>query len=236
MSESYLETMVRRHAEQFVARHDGQHPYTACWPWAEASLSWSQANAEHLGYSLYRSYLQNGDAEHLVAGIAETLRLNMARHRRSVGDLNLDTARSELRYWTRHAGDYPEPGTPAWPEPTGPYTDQWRALFLSGDSDRAARVAWGANRVLYDLLVHTAKKRDRAAATTYRMDTRNATYVAVADAAPDIGITTPVEVHDPLAYQGIAGLTAVPEPSGDHVNGDPGESGLVQDLHPPNLA
>lgn len=210
VSERYVDTVVQ-HAEEFAVRNDGQHPYTACWPWAEAALSWSQANATHLEYSLYR-YLQNGDAEHLVAGIAEALHLNMARHGRSVGDLNLDTVRTELEYWTRHARHYPEPGTPVWPEPTGPYTDQWRALFLSGDSERVARVAWGTNRVLLSLLVHAAKKRDRAATMRYRMDTTGATYVAVADAAPDIGITAPVEVRDPLAYQGIEGLTAVPEP------------------------
>ncbi|MBB5109458.1 hypothetical protein FHS40_008586 [Streptomyces spectabilis] len=35
------------------------------------------------------------------------------------------------------------------------------------------------------------------------------TYVALAEAAPSLGITSPVEVRDPLFHQGVEGLTPV---------------------------
>ncbi|MEJ8652801.1 hypothetical protein WKI65_33245 [Streptomyces sp. MS1.AVA.3] len=104
---------------------------------------------------------------------------------------------------------YPGPGTPGWPEPTGPYSDRWRAAFLSGEPERAGRLAVGADHVLLGLLFHASKSPHRGDALRYRMDTYNCAYTAVADAAPTIGITMPVAVKDPLAYQGIEGLTAI---------------------------
>jgi hypothetical protein len=204
---------VPAHAERYIAR-TGRHPYTDCWPWAEAALAWSRANERHLGWSLRNACLNDDDIEHVPAAIAETLRLSMVRHNLLPGDLALETARNELDYWVEYwvtNRSYPEPGTPGWPEPTGPYADRWRAAFLSGDPERAHRLAMGADHVLLGLLFHTSKAMDRGAALRYRQNTFNSSYTAVADTAPIIGITMPVAVKDPLAYQGIEGLTAVPE-------------------------
>jgi hypothetical protein len=63
------------------------------------------------------------------------------------------------------------------------------------------------------LLFHTAKESQRRAAADYRLHPYNITYVALADAAPTIGITTLVAVKDPLDYQRIEGLTGVPVPT-----------------------
>ncbi|MER6011507.1 hypothetical protein [Streptomyces bluensis] len=209
MSTSKTDTMVHTHAERYVTR-TGRHPYTDCWPWAEAVLAWSRANEQHLGLSLRSADLDDGDIEHVPAAIAETLRLNMARHQRTPGDLGLDSARQELWYWVCGRG-YPAPGTPGWPEPTGPYADRWRAAFLPSNPQRAERLASAADDVLHGLLFHAAKDPQRKRAADYRLHTYNIDYVALADAAPAIGITMPVAVKDPLAYQGIEGLTTVQE-------------------------
>lgn len=212
MSSSETNRKVAAHAERYIAR-TGRHPYTDCWPWAEAALTWSQANTRHLGWSLRNACLHDDDIEHVPAAIAETLRLSMVRHNQLPADLAVETARTELRYWAKPwvtNGRGPEPGTPGWPEPTGPYADQWRA-FLSGDPERARRLAMGADHLLLRLLFHTAKALARGAALRYRTNTYNVSYTAVADTAPIIGITMPVTVRDPLAYQGIDGLTTVPE-------------------------
>lgn len=213
MSNSETNMRVPTHAERYIAR-TGRHPYTDCWPWAEAALAWSRANEQHLGWSLRNADLHDDDIEHVPAAIAETLRLSMVRHDQTPGDLDLNSARTELDYWLEcwvSNRSYPEPGTPGWPEPTGPYTDRWRAAFLSSDPERAGRLAVGADHVLLGLLFHTAKSPHLGDALKFRMDTYDSSYTAVADAAPIIGITMPVAVKDPLAYQGIEGLTAVSE-------------------------
>ncbi|MEU0857484.1 hypothetical protein ABZ352_18875 [Streptomyces griseofuscus] len=209
MTEDYRDTMVGRHTEEYVVRF-GRHPYTDCWPWAEAALAWSRANEQHLGWSLRNAHLGEDDLGHVVAALAETFRLNMARHARTPGDLDLDNARSELGYWASRHGSYPKPGTPGWPEPSGPYADRWRSAFLSGDPLRPERLARGAGYVLHGLLFHTAKLPERGADLAYRLDTYDCTYVALAEAAPSIGITAPVQVADPLCYRSIRGLIAVP--------------------------
>ncbi|PIB05076.1 MULTISPECIES: hypothetical protein [Streptomyces] len=213
MSSSETTMKVPAHAERYLAR-TGRHPYTDCWPWAEAALAWSRANEQNLGWSLRNACLDDGDIEHVPAAVAETLRLSMVRHNRLPADLAVETARNELGYWAEPwatNASCPEPGTPGWPEPTGPYADRWRAAFLSGDPRRTRRLATAADHVLLGLLFHTAKAMDRGTALRYRTNTYNSSYTAVADTAPIIGITTPVTVRDPLAYQGIDGLTAVPE-------------------------
>ncbi|MER5384432.1 hypothetical protein ABT040_29915 [Streptomyces sp. NPDC002688] len=48
MTDSYKDTMVQRHADEYAARHDGRHPYTDCWPWASAAVAWPTRNAERL--------------------------------------------------------------------------------------------------------------------------------------------------------------------------------------------
>ncbi|MFD4987407.1 hypothetical protein [Streptomyces sp. NPDC058374] len=132
----------------------------------------------------------------------------MVRHNRAPGDLDLSTARTELGYWVR--GRYPAPGTSGWPEPAGRYTASWRAAFLSRDSDRAERLASAADHVLGALQVSTARTA-RYDALTYRLHTYGSWGTALADAAPTISITMPVPVADPRAYQGIDGLTVVPD-------------------------
>ncbi|MCZ0990390.1 hypothetical protein [Streptomyces diastatochromogenes] len=202
---------VQEHAEKYVARH-GRHPYTDCWPWAEAALAWSRANEQQVGWwSLRNADLFDDDIEHLPAAIAETFRLSMVRHNRAPGDLNLDNALLELGYWAT-GRNYPDAGTPGWPQPTGPYAARWQAAFLPSDPERAERLAIGAEHVLRGLLFHTAKSPHRSIADDYRLRVHGITYIALADTAPLIGITTPVEVRDPLSYQGIEGLTAVPLP------------------------
>lgn len=215
MTDHSFETMVQQHTDWYAEVY-GRHPYTDCWPWAEAALTWSRAHEQQLGGSLRYARLRDGDPEHVTAAIAETLRLNMARHlrtagRRTLGDLSLDYAAAELGFWARGTGDLPrQPGTRGWPEPTGPYAGRWRAAFMSGDRERPERLARGAAQVLRGLAYRAARFEYRMAAVDYRMTTYNEVYVAVADTAPFLGIATPVEVEDPLAYQGIEGLTAVP--------------------------
>jgi hypothetical protein len=200
-------TRVHRHTERYVAQ-TGRHPYTDCWPWAEAALAWSRANE---AWRLRNADLDDGDLEDVPTAIAETLRLSMARHGKTLGDLNLDNARQELWYWVC-GRNYPAPGTPGWPEPAGPYAYRWRAAFLPSNPERAERLAAAADDVLHGQLFHTARGRS-AAAADYRLHTYNIDYVALADTAPAIGITTPVAVKDPLAYRGIEGLTTVAVPT-----------------------
>ncbi|MEJ8652800.1 hypothetical protein WKI65_33240 [Streptomyces sp. MS1.AVA.3] len=95
MSNSKTNMRVSTHAERYVAR-TGRHPYTDCWPWAKAALAWSRE--QHLGWSLRNADQYDDDIEHVPAAIAETLRLSMVRHDRTPGDLDLNTARSELEF------------------------------------------------------------------------------------------------------------------------------------------
>ncbi|WP_369386204.1 hypothetical protein AB5J72_00120 [Streptomyces sp. CG1] len=164
-----------------------------------AALAWSRAHEQHLGWSLRNADLEEDDVEHMPAAVAETLRLSMVRHGHTAGDLNVDNARRELWYWVT-GRTYPAPGTPGWPQPSGPYAARWQEAFLSGDPERAERLALGADNVLLGLMFHAGKDPQRRAAEDYRLRTHGITYVALADAAPAIGITTPVEVKDPLAY------------------------------------
>ncbi|MGX1760483.1 hypothetical protein ACWIG5_26810 [Streptomyces lydicus] len=210
MTDTRVDTVMLQHAQRYIERH-GRHPYTDCWPWAEAALAWSRAHEQHLGWSLRRSGLHDGDIEHVPAAIAETLRLSMARHDRTPGDLDLHGASSELFIWATKGSRYPVAGSAGWPEPTGPHLAAWRAAF--SDPERAERLASGAQDVLRGLLFHTAKTPQHCDALDYRLRTYDCSYVALADAAPVIGITGPVEVKDPLSYQTITGLTAVPLPA-----------------------
>ncbi|WP_406220791.1 hypothetical protein [Streptomyces decoyicus] len=212
MTDDYLDTMVQRHTDRYVTRY-GDDPYTSCWPWAQAAFDWARSN-ENLAFGLRHAFLHDDDIEHLPAAIAETLRLNAARHDNPPGDLDLDNARRELGYWScNSAGGYPPPGTDGWPEPTGPYADRWRAAFLPPCPERAERLARGADSVLHSLLyVVAAASPQRAATAEYRLRTYGTTYVALAEAAPLLGITEPVPVGDPRVYRSIKGLTAVPAP------------------------
>ncbi|MGW0836575.1 hypothetical protein [Streptomyces prunicolor] len=219
MGSSQGDTWVRTYTERYIER-TGRDPYTDCWPWAEAVLEreWPQVREYRLGWGLEPGDLEDGDAEDLPAVIAETLRLNMARYDRLLGDLNLDTARAELWNWAwgwiHRRTNRPVPGTPRWPEPTGPYADRWRAAFLPSDPERTERLARCADNVLLGLLFDTAQRKQSAAAI-YRLKTHNCDYIALADTAPLLGITEPIEASDPLSYQGIEDLTVVPARAAD---------------------
>ncbi|MDH6624344.1 hypothetical protein M2271_002146 [Streptomyces sp. LBL] len=132
----------------------------------------------------------------------------MTRHDRTPGDLPLDNTLQGVWYWVR-GRNYLAPGTSGWPGPTGPYADQWRAAFPPSNPERAERLAAGANDVLHGLLFHTAKDPQRKGAADHRLHTYNIDYVALADTAPTLGITAPVAVKDPLAYQGSEGVASV---------------------------
>lgn len=194
MADTYLSTMVQRHTDRHIARH-GEHPYTSCWPWAQATFDWAQANEADLRFGLRGTYLHADDIEHLPAAIAETLRLNAARHDDPPGDLDIDNARMELGIWARNrSGAFPTAGTAGWPEPSGPYADRWREAILSSDPQQAERLSRGANNMLHSLLYRVAAAPHHATTAAYRLRTYGITYVSLAEAAPLLGLTAPVAV------------------------------------------
>ncbi|MEW2530663.1 hypothetical protein [Streptomyces sp. NPDC047071] len=208
------DTAVQDHAEQYAAAHQGRHPYTDCWPWAQGILAWADQNTGRPKSTLgNRPLVSEGEAGHLVAALAEALRLSMVSYQCPIGDLDLDYVRKELWYWT-HGQDYPAPGTAGWPAPTGPYTGVWHALFLAPDAGLRQRASLDAGDLLRALLHHTAARPhlpEEAVLrlTAYRLETTDKTYVALAEAAPSLGITGPVEVRDPLFHRGVEGLTTI---------------------------
>lgn len=187
---------VRRHTEAYTARW-GRHPYTDCWPWAEAMTRWWQGP----GPGEY-VVVKPREAVCLPAALAETLRLSMARQpHRLLAELDVGMAARELGHWVRHGSTYPDPGTPGWPAPEG-HREQWEELFASADGAQLRRLA-SACFYLLESVESRVARGPRAAAMRYRLETYGITYTHVADTAPVLGVEGPVYVTDLLAYQGM---------------------------------
>ncbi|MEV3993526.1 hypothetical protein AB0J57_31950 [Streptomyces sp. NPDC049837] len=135
---------VGEHGERYAAAHGGRHPYTDCWPRAMGVAVW--------GY-------EDGNAERLVTGIAEAMRLAMARHDVPVARLGIDAARDELWYWVGDDGPLRAvPGSAEWPAPTGPHAASWRRHFADAGLDEVRRTAQTVDSVLTALLHYTAER------------------------------------------------------------------------------
>ncbi|MEU9564085.1 hypothetical protein AB0D16_18950 [Streptomyces sp. NPDC048161] len=149
--------------------------------------------------------------EHVTIAATEAFRLALARHQRPIGDLDLERVVAEPGYWW-YGNGYPEPGSAEWPAPPEPYQADWHHLFVADTEGRGCSARSTAKRVMDALLWHTARHSPipvdlRRALSDYRMEKANYDYVGVAEAAPLLGINVPIEVSDPLWFQGVQGLT-----------------------------
>ncbi|MGW0836583.1 hypothetical protein [Streptomyces prunicolor] len=212
-------------AEVYRAAHDGSDPYTDAWPWAEAVVRWHQDQDPPV---LPGRGFQLGDdqeaRDHLVAAVAESLRIAMGWTGSAIGDLDLDRLGSELRTWSEDEdenGARLTPGGAGWPAPTGPYADRWHALMrlIGSDPEQWARVRRSVYRAFTSLLWHarTASHLAEGFYSTvqdYRLRQapgRRGDYRSLAEVAPSLAMS-PVPVRDPRWYEGY-GLVVVAEAS-----------------------
>ncbi|MET8677078.1 hypothetical protein ABZW18_05620 [Streptomyces sp. NPDC004647] len=209
------DTQLQEHAERYARGHDGQHPYTDVWPWAEAIVAWRE---QWLGGTWRRRVeLQEGDRDLVVAGVAESLRLLMGRSNRPLGDLALDMLKGELSVWLRYGVDYPVPGETGWPAPTGPYADRWEAVMnvVRTDDVRGRRLGRAVTEILAALLAYGSERPHfpapvySGALMAYRLDEWGYDDVSLAEVAPVLGMATAVPVMDSRWYEGVIGLTVV---------------------------
>ncbi|AVH61716.1 MULTISPECIES: hypothetical protein [Streptomyces] len=212
-------------ADTYRAAHDGTDAYSDAWPWAEAIVRWHQEQDPPVLAD--RGFLLAGDQQardHLVAAVAESLRLTMGWTGAAIGDLDLDALASELRNLIEDEdenGDRLTPGTTGWPAPTGPYADRWHALMrvLDSDPEQWARVRRSVYRAFTSLLWHARHSPHLAEGSystvqDYRLRQapgRRGDYRSLAEVAPSLGMS-PVPVRDPRWYQGY-GLVTVAEAS-----------------------
>ncbi|MGA5424459.1 hypothetical protein [Streptomyces lavendulocolor] len=147
-----MNSQVRKHAERYATAHEGRHPYTDCWPTAAGVAA--------------RAY-EEGNAEQLVAAIAEAMRLAMARYSVTVARLDIDSARDELWYWVGDSphGPRPVPGSEQWPTPTGPHAASWQRHFADVGIGEIRHMAQQVEDVLTALLHHTTERFPHAPAT-----------------------------------------------------------------------
>ncbi|WP_416986654.1 hypothetical protein [Streptomyces sp. T028] len=212
-------------ADAYRAAHDGSDPYTDAWPWAEAVVRWHQdqdpAVQPRWGYLLRDDQEARG---HLVAAVAESLRIAMGWTGAAIGDLDLDRLACELRNWSEdedEAGARLMPGGAGWPAPSGPYADRWHALMrvIGSDPEQWARVRRSVYRAFTSLLWHAGHAPHLAdgaysALQDYRLRQapgRRGDYRSLAEVAPSLGMS-PVPVRDRRWYQGY-GLVTVAEAS-----------------------
>ncbi|MGJ5899324.1 hypothetical protein ACSCBZ_46410 [Streptomyces niveiscabiei] len=212
-------TVLPRYVDRYWAAHGGSDPYSDAWPWAEAVVRWHQ----NLPLAPGRAPVPGDDpraVDHLVAAVAESLRIAMGWTGAAIGDLDLDRLGSELRTWTEDEdedGARLAPGSAGWPAPTGPYADRWHALTHLADSDpeQWEQVLGSVYRAFGDLMAHARRSptahldgASYSAVKEYRLE-RAGDYRALAEVAPSLGMS-PVPVCDPLRYQGY-GLVTVTE-------------------------
>jgi hypothetical protein len=212
-------------ADQYRADHGGSDPYSDVWPWAEAVVRWHQDQDPPLLPD--RAFVLGDDPQardHLVAAVAESLRIAMGWTGDAIGDLDLDRLGSELRNWIEDEdedGARLTPGSTGWPAPTGPYADRWHALMhmIDSDPEQWARVRRSASRAFGSLLWHARRAPHLADGSyntvkDYRLRQapgRRGDYRSLAEVAPSLGMS-PVPVRDPRWYQGY-GLVTTAEAS-----------------------
>ncbi|RST17670.1 hypothetical protein E2C00_17860 [Streptomyces sp. WAC05374] len=143
---------VREHAERYATVYEGRHPYSDCWQAAWGVAAWAY---------------EEGNAEQLVAAIAEAMRLAMARDDVTVARLHIGSARDELWHWVGDAlhGPGPVPGSLLWPMPTGPHAASWQRHFADAGTDEVRHMAGQVEDVLTALLRRTAERFPHAPAT-----------------------------------------------------------------------
>jgi hypothetical protein len=213
--------VLPRFADQYRAAHDGSDPYSDAWPWAEAIVRWHQDQDPPLLPD--RAFMLGDDPQardHLVAAVAESLRIAMGWTSAAIGDLDLDRLGSELRNWIEDEdedGATLPPGGTGWPAPTGPYADRWHALMhmIDSDPEQWARVRRSVSRAFNSLLWHARHLPHLADGSyntvqDYRLREapgRRGDYRSLAEVAPSLGMS-PVPVRDPRWYQGYDLVTA----------------------------
>ncbi|MFC8661938.1 hypothetical protein [Streptomyces sp. NPDC057199] len=200
-----LATCVREHTKQYAAAHGGQHPLTECLPWAEALVSWVEALPCDDNHSVRRRrywYDPRLGLDGLALAIAESIRLAMAVWDRPIGDLFLDNVQRVLFDWIRW--DI-VPGTPRWPAPDGtPHEAHWKVLFAT-DIDLAREAAYRVSSA-YEQLEDAWNAIPMSEAWRHRLDTYGITYARLADVAPLLGLTMPIEVREPGDYVNVPDL------------------------------
>ncbi|MFJ9416636.1 hypothetical protein ACIRPT_20940 [Streptomyces sp. NPDC101227] len=201
------DTQLQEHAQQYAAAHDGRHPYTDAWPWAESIVAW---HAQHSGRSPRMPHLEPDERALVVAGIAESLRLEMARGH-ALGDIALYQLRDELLTWLWVGKEFPSPGEVGWPAPSGPHADQWQALMdlVRADPARGRIITRAVRETLRDLCNYAAHRPHLPGAAyrelmDHRFRTRNYDVVSLAEVAPTLDLPAPVA--DPDWYEGVVGL------------------------------
>ncbi|MFJ9419994.1 hypothetical protein ACIRPT_38450 [Streptomyces sp. NPDC101227] len=203
------DTQLQEHAQQYAAAHDGRHPYTDAWPWAEAIVAWQEQYSDR---SRRMPHLEPEERVLVVAGVAESLRLAMARGQ-AVGDIALYQLKDELLTWLWLGEEFPVPGEAGWPAPSGPHANQWRALMnLVHAAPERGRIITRAGRVILGDLCNYGGHRPHLPGAAYRELTerrfraRNYDVVSLAEVAPALGL--PALVADPGWYEGVIGLVA----------------------------
>lgn len=206
-----------RFADTYRATHDGRDPYTDLWAWAEAIVRWHQEqDPPRFRYRL-DDCLQ---VDHLVAAVAESLRINMGLSEKALGDLDLSMLESELRNWSEakdEDGSTLTPDGSGWPAPTGPHAVHWHALMhvLVNDPDRRIRIHRSVFNAFLCLTAHAITlphlvNGAYSAMLDYRLSQApgpRVDYRSLAEVAPSLGIS-PVPVRDPHWYEGFSLITA----------------------------
>jgi hypothetical protein len=196
---------VREHTERFAAAHEGRHPLEECWPWAEAVAAWVETLPDDFHPILERRPWRRDPrigTDGLTLAIAESLRLAMALGNVPIGDLCIDNVQRVLTDWLRWDR---APGTPQWPAPEGtPHDARWKALFTA-DADLADEAASSAYWALLQL-ERPWEDIPMGEARRHRLDTYRITYARLADVAPLLGLTMPIQVREPGDYVNVPGL------------------------------
>ncbi|MFJ1733129.1 hypothetical protein [Streptomyces sp. NPDC088254] len=205
-----MATCVREHTERYAAAHGGQHPLTECMPWAEAIVSWLEAlpgdDNPHGAPPMWHGPNRFGprviSPDELTLVIAEGMRLDMALRALPIGDLPLFGVQAVARDWLRW--DI-VPGTAQWPAPDGtPYVEQWKALFTA-DAERTKEAALSAYWAIEELDKHWHDIQ-MSTAWFHRLHTYKIVYGRLADVAPLLGLTMPIQVREPGDYISVPGL------------------------------
>ncbi|MET8704345.1 hypothetical protein ABZW10_36650 [Kitasatospora sp. NPDC004723] len=206
------DTELQEHAERYAVGHDGRHPFTDAWPWAEAIVAWYRRRPRRLT-TRSEVVLVEDDWALVVAGVAESLRLRMRTG--EIGDIRMDLLSDELLLWARVGNEFPRPGEAGWPAPDGSYADRWDALadVLIAGGERGRSVVRAVTAVLKELAVLATSRpylpqAHRAALMEYRFSAQGCDTVTLAEVAPALGVT-PVPVQDVAWYTGFAGLEPV---------------------------
>ncbi|MFD0437223.1 hypothetical protein [Streptomyces chartreusis] len=205
MSVDRMAESVREHTERYAASRGGRHPLTDCWPWAEAIAAWVETLPDDCHPILERRPWRRDPrigTDGLTLSIAESIRLAMALWNEPIGDLCIDNVQRVLTDWLKWDR---VPGTPEWPAPDGtPHDADWKALFTNDAAlaDEAASSAYWA----LEQLEKPWESIPMGEARRRRLSTHGITYARLADVAPLLGLTMPIQVREPGDYVNVPDL------------------------------